>query len=176
MVIINNQSSNIYIVSVIGILCNKIYVIRWQLALMVEETGVPRDNKWPIISYWYIYIYNFLLYDCKMSVGWLMSNSKYLHICTLKCFINTIFFSWFWERFWRGWVGSNYNEEKDYSLIFNIDLSEFLPVPQYFPVHPLAQLHVKEPGLFRHVPPFKQIIPTSHSFSSAIKIEQKCKY
>lgn len=41
----NNQSSNIYIVSIIGILCNKIYIIRWRLALMVEETGVPRDNK-----------------------------------------------------------------------------------------------------------------------------------
>ena len=31
---------------------NNILVISWQLVLLVEETGVPRENHWPAESHW----------------------------------------------------------------------------------------------------------------------------
>jgi len=31
---------------------NNISVISWQSVLMVEETGVPRENNWPVASHW----------------------------------------------------------------------------------------------------------------------------
>jgi hypothetical protein len=31
---------------------NNISVILWQSVLLVEETGVPGENHWPVVSYW----------------------------------------------------------------------------------------------------------------------------
>jgi hypothetical protein len=31
---------------------NNISVISWQSVLLVEETGVPRENHWLIVSHW----------------------------------------------------------------------------------------------------------------------------
>ena len=31
---------------------NNISVILWQSVLLVEETGVPRENHWPVASHW----------------------------------------------------------------------------------------------------------------------------
>jgi len=31
---------------------NNISVISWRSVLLVEETGVPRENHWPVASHW----------------------------------------------------------------------------------------------------------------------------
>jgi hypothetical protein len=31
---------------------NNISAILWQSVLLVEETGVPRENHWPVASHW----------------------------------------------------------------------------------------------------------------------------
>jgi hypothetical protein len=37
---------------------NNISVIKWWSVLLVEETGVPRENNWPVASYWQILLHN----------------------------------------------------------------------------------------------------------------------
>ena len=34
---------------------NNISTISWQSVLLVEETGVPRENHWPLVSHWKLY-------------------------------------------------------------------------------------------------------------------------
>ena len=37
-----------FIVMVFNVTFNNISVISWQSVLLVEETGVPRENHWPV--------------------------------------------------------------------------------------------------------------------------------
>jgi hypothetical protein len=37
---------------------NNISVISWQSVLLVEETGVPGDNHWPVASHWQTSLHN----------------------------------------------------------------------------------------------------------------------
>jgi hypothetical protein len=37
---------------------NNISVISWQSVLLVEETGVPGVNHWPVVSHWQTLSYN----------------------------------------------------------------------------------------------------------------------
>jgi len=37
---------------VFNVTINNISVISWQSALLVEETGVPGENLWPVASHW----------------------------------------------------------------------------------------------------------------------------
>jgi hypothetical protein len=37
---------------------NNISVISWRSGLLVEETGVPGENHWPVASHWQTLSYN----------------------------------------------------------------------------------------------------------------------
>ena len=40
---------------------NNISVILWQSVLLVEETGVPRENHWPASSHWQTLSHNIVI-------------------------------------------------------------------------------------------------------------------
>jgi len=40
---------------------NNISVISWRSFLLVEETGVPRENNWPVASHWQTLSHNIIL-------------------------------------------------------------------------------------------------------------------
>ena len=44
-----------YRVMVFNATFSNISVISWQPVLLVEETGVPRENHWPVTSHWKLY-------------------------------------------------------------------------------------------------------------------------
>ena len=46
---------------------NNISVILWRLVLLVEETGVPRENHWPSASDWQILSHNGVLSTPRLS-------------------------------------------------------------------------------------------------------------
>jgi len=37
---------------------NNISAISWRSVLLVEETGVPRENHWPVASHWQTWSHN----------------------------------------------------------------------------------------------------------------------
>jgi hypothetical protein len=40
---------------------NNISVISWRSVVLVEETGVPRENHWPVASHWQTLTHNVVL-------------------------------------------------------------------------------------------------------------------
>ena len=46
---------------------NNISVILWRLVLLVEETGVPRENHWPTASDWQILSHNVVSSTPRLS-------------------------------------------------------------------------------------------------------------
>ena len=56
---------------------NNISLLSWRSALLVEETGVPRENHWPVVSHWQTLSYNVVLstppheWDLNSQCQWL---------------------------------------------------------------------------------------------------------
>ena len=44
-----------------------ISVISWQAVLLVEETGVPGENHWPVASYWQTLSHNVILSTLRLG-------------------------------------------------------------------------------------------------------------
>ena len=54
-------------VYVFNVTFNNISVISWRSVLLVEETGVPRENHWPAISHRQTLSHNIVLSTSRLS-------------------------------------------------------------------------------------------------------------
>ena len=66
---------------------HNISAISWRSALLVEETGVPGENHWPVASHW---LYHIMLY--RVHLAWvefefwtsLVTGTDCIHVCSCK--------------------------------------------------------------------------------------------
>ena len=89
-----------------------ISVISWQPVLMMEETGVPRENHWPVTNHWQTLSHNVVSSTPhhEQSLNSLHSWSnwiKHMHVPKLK----------FWKSSWEGFIQKHFKNDLHWSVI-----------------------------------------------------------
>jgi hypothetical protein len=68
---------------------NNISTISWQSVLLVEETGVPRENHWPLVSHWKLYhiMLHRVIVEILLNVALNIINQPIAEILVNVCYL-----------------------------------------------------------------------------------------